>query len=201
MKLTKYASAAFCRHIMVLPSEAQVIFALFLGYLMDLAVRRRSYLIRNSVLFWNCQISWRATVPDQLLPGLFDFSSLEEFLLGGFASHSRSELPPGWLLPQSRWPGLCSHLGQLSGWQWWWGPSHIIQLSCLLYLPLSLFHPPSPPPSWVRAFWQGMGGAPGRRASFPSLPAPSSCLSQSEHPPLPSPLLLQSYFCSCHSIV
>ena len=32
---------------------------------------------------------------------------------GGFASHSRLELPLDWLLPQSRWPGLCSHLGQL----------------------------------------------------------------------------------------
>ena len=32
----------------------------------------------------------------------------------------------------------------------------------------------SPPPSWVRAFWLGMGGALGRGASFPLLPAPSA---------------------------
>ena len=39
-----------------------------------------------------------------VLPGLLYFSSLEELLMGGFASHGRAELPPDQLLPQSRWP-------------------------------------------------------------------------------------------------
>ena len=55
--------------------------------------------------------------PQPVLLGLLHFTSPQEFLPGGHGSHSRSELPPNWLLPsQHRWPSLHSHLGQMSGW-------------------------------------------------------------------------------------
>ena len=44
--------------------EMQVIFAHFKGYLMDYP-QEGELLNRSSVLFWNCQISQRATVPGQ----------------------------------------------------------------------------------------------------------------------------------------
>ena len=45
----------------------------------------------------------------------------------------------GWFLPTwHRWPSLCSHLGQLLGWQWLQWPPHLSQLLCLLYPPLQL---------------------------------------------------------------
>ena len=135
-----------------------------------------------------------------VLPGLLDFTSLEEFLLGGFASHSRLELPPDWLLPRSRWTSLCSHLGQLSGWWWWWGPFHILQLSCFLHLPLCLFylllHLSS---GWGLLGWGWVvhwgGGPPSLFSYHPSH------LSALEHPPLPaSSILFWHYLCSCHSV-
>ena len=72
--------------------------------------------------------------PWSVLLGLLQWCSSQEFLLGGLASHGRSELLMSWFLPaQHRWPSLCSHLGQLSGWQWLWWPPHLFQLLCLLY--------------------------------------------------------------------
>ena len=66
--------------------------------------------------------------------GTFGASSpyqLLEFLLGSLASHGRLVLPPGWLLPTwHRWPSLCSHLGQLSGWRWPWWPLHLSHILC-----------------------------------------------------------------------
>ena len=62
MRLTKYASAASCRHTMVLPWKCR-------SYLPTSRAiswtsrEKGSFLIRSSVLFWNCQISRRATVP------------------------------------------------------------------------------------------------------------------------------------------
>ena len=64
MRPTKYASAASCRHIMVLPWKQK-------SYLpTSRAISRTSrekgsFLIRSLVLFWNCWISQRATVPGQ----------------------------------------------------------------------------------------------------------------------------------------
>ena len=64
MRLTKYASAASCRHIMALPWKHR-------SYLPTsraiswTSCEKGSFLIRSLVLFWNCQISQRATVPGQ----------------------------------------------------------------------------------------------------------------------------------------
>ena len=116
MRPTTYASAASCRHIMVLPWKC------------------KSYLpTSRAISLTNCE---KGEFPDEELGALLELpdllksncarpvlsdlhlSSLEEFLLGAFASHGQLELPPGWLLlTQCRWPSFCSHLGQLSGWQ------------------------------------------------------------------------------------
>ena len=117
MRLTTYASAASCRHMMALPWKHK-------SYLPTL--RAISSTSPGEGEFPDEELSALLKLPDLpksncarlVLPGLLYFTSLEEFLLGGFASHSRLELPPDWLLlTQCRWPGLCSHLGQLSGQQ------------------------------------------------------------------------------------
>ena len=139
MRPTIYASAASCRHIMVLPWKCK-------SYLPTLGP---SHGLTWEEEFPDEELSDLLEPPDlsksncarSVLPGLLYFPSLEEFLLGGFASHSGLELPPDWLLLSwSRWPGLHSHLGQLSGWQWWWRPSHILQPSCFLHPSLYFLH-------------------------------------------------------------
>ena len=72
MRLTKYASAASYRHIMVLPWKCR-------SYLPTSRAiswtshEKGSFLIRSSVLFWTCQISQRATVPGQYFLVFFTF--------------------------------------------------------------------------------------------------------------------------------
>ena len=62
MRPTIYASAASCRHIIVLPWKQK-------SYLPTSRAiswtncEKGSFQIRSSMLFWNCQISRRATVP------------------------------------------------------------------------------------------------------------------------------------------
>ena len=64
MRPTKYASTASCRHIMVLPWKHR-------SYLPTSRAiswtshEKGSFLMRSLVLFWNCPISQRATVPGQ----------------------------------------------------------------------------------------------------------------------------------------
>ena len=59
---TKYASAASCRHIMALPWKQKSYFPTSWAISWT-SHEKGSFLIRSSVLFWNCQISQRATVP------------------------------------------------------------------------------------------------------------------------------------------
>ena len=123
--------------------------------------------------------------------------------LGGFASHSRSELPPGWLLPtQLRWPGLCSHLGQLSDWQ-----------QCRVTFPILLEPCPASYNHFSTILSSTCGGASlaGSRMSAPCDEGASSCVSSRAcnwHPRisgshgslLPSFPVLGVYLCSGHSI-
>ena len=60
MRPTTYASAASCRHIMVLPWKHNLPTSRAIS---RTSHEKGSFLIRSSVLFWNCQISQRATVP------------------------------------------------------------------------------------------------------------------------------------------
>ena len=61
MRPTTYASAASCRHIMVLPWKHKSYLPTFRAISWT-SCEKRSFLIRSSVFFWNCQISQRATV-------------------------------------------------------------------------------------------------------------------------------------------
>ena len=139
MRVTKNASAASCKHIMVLPWKCRSVLPTAWAISWT-SHGKGSFLMRSSVLFWNRQISQRATVPGQYFLVFFTFPALRNSFWGGFASHGRAELPLGWLLFWNRWPGLYSHLGQLLGWQWWRWPTHFLQPSSLLNPPLSLFH-------------------------------------------------------------
>ena len=62
MRPTKYASAASCRHIMALPWKCRLYLPISRAISWT-SCEKGSFLIRSSVLFWNCQISQRATVP------------------------------------------------------------------------------------------------------------------------------------------
>ena len=64
MRPTKYASAASYRHIMVLPWKCRLYLPTSRA-ISRTSHEKGSFLIGSSVLFWNCQISQRATVPGQ----------------------------------------------------------------------------------------------------------------------------------------
>ena len=83
MRLTKKASAASCRHIMVLPWKR-------MSVLPSSSHEKGSFRIRSSVLFWNCQVSWGATVPGQYFLVFFTCPTLRNSFQGA--------LPPtvGW---------------------------------------------------------------------------------------------------------
>ena len=221
---TKNASAASCRHMMVLPWKCMSLLPTSWA-ISRTSHENGSFWIRSSVLFWYRWISWQGNCARLVLPGLLDLSCLQEFLLWGLASNGRAELPLGRLLSQSRWPSLCSHLGQLLGWWWRWWPTHYLQPTCLLNLHLSSPPSPVPPPSWVRSFWLGRGGALERGVTSqlsPSLhlpcqlplpphfftPPPSLSGLPDKMGPLspcmqhhsPLPLLSWSFLCSRHAI-
>ena len=185
MRLTIYASAASCRHIMVLPWKCKWYLPTSRA-ISQTNCKKRSFLMRTSVLFWNCQISWRATVPGWYFLVFFTL--------------------PAWR--NSFW-GLC--LPQYVRASSWLAPPYPKQMAQplqpseptvrLVTMTVSFPHPPaillppltslplpssSPPLLWVRAFWLGMGDVLGRGASIPSLPELSSPLGNRE-PTSPCP--------------
>ena len=140
MRPTIYISAASCRHIIVLPWKPK-------SYLPTSRTilwtnhEKGSFQIRSSVLLEMLDLS-KTNCARPVLPGLLYFSSLEEFLPGASASHSRLELPPDCLLlTWHRWPGLCNHLGQLLGWWWWRWPPYpfAAALICSILVSASFF--------------------------------------------------------------
>ena len=89
MRVTKNSSAASCKHIMALPWKHRSV--LPTAWAVSLTSREKgSFLMRSSVLFWNHQISQRATVPGQYFLVFFTFSALRNSFWGA--------LPPtvGW---------------------------------------------------------------------------------------------------------
>ena len=62
MRPTMYASAASCRHIMALPWKCKSYLPTSRA-ISQTNLKKGSFLMRSSVLFWNCQISQQATVP------------------------------------------------------------------------------------------------------------------------------------------
>ena len=86
MRLTKNASAASCRHIMVLPWKRISVLPTAWA-ISQTSHEKGSFLIRSLVLFWNCQISQRATVPGWYFLVFFTFPALRNSFLGAL---------PGW---------------------------------------------------------------------------------------------------------
>ena len=140
MRPTIYTSAASCRHIMVLPWKCK-------SYLPTSRAiswtnhEKGSFLMRSSVLFWNCQISQRATVPGWYF--------LVFFTLPAWRNSFWGALPPtvgqSFLLTGSSLP-KADVLASAAIWANCWVGNddsdlpHILQPSCLLYPPLHLFH-------------------------------------------------------------
>ena len=120
-----------------------------------------SFLIRSLVLFWNCQISQRATVPGWYflvfltLPaqrnsfqGALPPMVGQSFLQTGSSPKQMAQPPQ----PSGPTVGLATMMVTYPH-----PPGFLPPLSTSQPLPMS-----SPPPSQVRAFWLGMGGALGR---------------------------------------
>ena len=106
IRLTIYASAAFCRHIMALPWKCKSYLPTSRAILWT-NCEKGSFLMRSSVLFWNCQISQRATVPGQYFLVFLTFPAWRNSFQGALAP------TVGWsfLLTGCSWPkadGLAS---------------------------------------------------------------------------------------------
>ena len=199
MRLTTYASAASCRHIMALPWKHKSYLPTSRAILQT-NCEKGSFLMRNSVLFWNCQISWRATVLGWYFLVFLTLPAQRNSFWGhclpqwvGASSWLAPPFPNQMALPlQPSGPtvGLATMMVT-----WPHPPAILPPLPASLPLPSS-----SPPPSQVRASWLGMGGAQGRGPPsslcqlFPLLLGP-------KYLPLPAlPILSWCQFHSSHSI-
>ena len=81
MRPTRNASAASCKHIMVLPWKCISVLpnAWAISWT---SCEKGSFLMRSSVLFWNRQISQRATVPGLYFLVFFTFPALRNSFWG-----------------------------------------------------------------------------------------------------------------------
>ena len=70
MRSTVYASAASCRHIIVHPWKC-ISYLPTCWAILQTSHKKGYFQIRSSVLFWNCRISQRPTVPGQYFLGFF----------------------------------------------------------------------------------------------------------------------------------
>ena len=184
MRPTKYASAASCRHIMALPWKCRSCLPTSKA-ISCTSCEKGSFLIRILVLFWNCQISQRATVPDQYFLVFFTFPNWRNSFQGA--------LPPK--VDQSfLWTGSYPKADGLASAAIWancqvgnndsdlpTSSSHLASSTCLSASSIifSTSH-------MGEGFLAGNGWCTGEGASFPlqltpstppSLWAPSSCLS------------------------
>ena len=83
MRPTKNASAASCRHIMVLPWKHRSVLPTAWA-ISQTSHEKGSFLIRSSVLFCNHWISQRATVPGWYFLVFFTFPALRNSFWGAF---------------------------------------------------------------------------------------------------------------------
>ena len=81
MRPTKNASAASCRHIMALPWKCRSVLPTAWA-ISQTSHEKGSFLIRSSVLFWNCQISQRASVLGWYFLVFFTFPALRNSFWG-----------------------------------------------------------------------------------------------------------------------
>ena len=94
MRLIIYASTASCRHMIVHPWRCISYLPTCLAILWS-SCEKGSFQMRSSVLFWNCHIMQRATVPGQYFLGFFTFPACKNSFWGA--------LPPtvGWSILQA----------------------------------------------------------------------------------------------------
>ena len=85
MRDTKNASAASCKHIMVLPWKHKSVLPTAWA-ISQTSHEKGSFLMRSSVLVWNCWISQRATVPGWYFLVFFTFPALRNSFWGALPS-------------------------------------------------------------------------------------------------------------------
>ena len=197
MRPTKYASAAACRHTMVLPWKCR-------SYLSTSRAiswtshEKGSFLIRSYMLFWNCQISQRATVPGQYFLVFLTFLALrnsfqgtlppmlgQSFLLTG--SSPKADGPVSAAIWANCWVG--DDDGDLST------SSSCLDSSTHLSASSTIFSTSL----MGEGFLAGDGWCTREGGLLPFAATSSLSFFSSEHLPL-LPLLLQSKYCSSHTI-
>ena len=131
MRPTIYASAASCRHIIALPSKCKSYLPTSRA-ISQTNCKKGSFQMRSSVLFWNCQISQRATVPGQYFLVFLTVPAWRNSFWGALPpTVGQSFLLPGSSSPNIDGPASTAILGQQLGqWQWRW-PPHPLELLCL----------------------------------------------------------------------
>ena len=108
MRPTTYASAASCRHIMALPWKHKSYLPHSRAILWT-NCKKGSFLMRSSVLFWNYQISWRATVSGQYFLVFFTLPAWRNSFQGALPPMvSQSFLLTGSSLPEVDGPASTS---------------------------------------------------------------------------------------------
>ena len=104
MRPTIYASAASCRHIMALPWKCKSYLPTSRA-ISQTNCKKGSFLMRSSVLFWNCQISQIATVPGWYFMVFFAFAAWRNSFLGALPPMvGQSFLLTGSSLPKADGP-------------------------------------------------------------------------------------------------
>ena len=104
MRPTIYASAASCRHIMALPWKCKSYLPTSRA-ISQTSHEKGSFLIRSSVLFWNCWISQRATMPGQYFLVFFTLPAQRNSFWGALPpTVGQSFLLTGSSLPKSDGP-------------------------------------------------------------------------------------------------
>ena len=91
---TKNASAASCRHMMVLPWKHRSLLPTAWA-ISQTSHEKGSFWIKSSVLFWHCQILRRATVPGQYFLGFFTCPAFRN------SFHGALPLTVGWSFHQA----------------------------------------------------------------------------------------------------
>ena len=193
MRPTIYTSAASCRHTIALPWKCKPYLPTSRA-ISQTNCKKGSFWMRSSVFFWNCQISWRATVPGWYFLGFLTLPAWRNSFWGA--------LPPtvgqSFLLAGSSSPDLDGP-ASVAIWTNCWVSDDEGDLptpSSCSTASTHFFH--LLPPGWDLLGWgwvlHGRGGPP----SLLSQDCPDGL--QSEDSLLATPLSLpQCKFCSCHA--
>ena len=103
MRETKNASAASCKHIMALPWKHRSVSSTAWA-MSQTSCEKGSFLMRSSVLFWNCWISQRATVPGWYFLIFFTFPALRNSIWGALPPTVGQSFPSAGSSPETDGP-------------------------------------------------------------------------------------------------